>query len=233
MESEHTWAAVDNYAEKNLPEQEDDKLRSFLGRASQLARDNALPAAEVSPLQGKFLATQCQLIDAKNVLEVGTLGAYSTIWLATSSPGVRVTTIEIDQRHADVARRVIADAKLQDSIELRVGAAADILPCLRHEVGSGERAPFDLVFIDADKQNNLKYFDEAVQMCRPKACIIVDNVVRGGAVIDPEAAERDGRVRGTREVIEAAGRDARILSATLIQTVGVKGYDGFMMAVVL
>lgn len=231
-EQEQLWAAVDQYAESVVGKHQPNELRTALETASKMAKDNDLPPAEVSPLQGMFLATQCRLIDAKNVLEVGTLGGYSTIWLASSGPDVHVTSIEIDPKHQEVAAAALAHAGLANRVDIKLGPAVDVLPSIREEVSSGSRDPFDLVFIDADKQNNVAYFHEALQMCRSRACIIVDNVVRGGAVVDPEAAETDARVRGTREVLEAVGVDHRILDATVVQTVGFKGYDGFLMAVV-
>ena len=226
------WAAVDRYAEHHLLHRTDVPRQRALDDALELARVSGLVSAEVSPLQGEFLAAQCQLINARNVLEIGTLGGYSTIWLAFASPDVNVTTIEIDPKHKEVADQAIAQAGVRARVEMKLGAALDVLPIIREEVRNGRRPALDFVFIDADKQNNLAYFNEAVSMCRSRACIIVDNVVRGGAVMDPDEVERDGRVRGSREVIEAAGVDGRICSTTLIQTVGVKGYDGFMMAVV-
>lgn len=230
-EKDDRWTAVDRYATRHLFPPGNAHY-SAINRAIELSEENKLPSIEVSLLQGKWLQAQCQLIDAKHVLEVGTLGGISSIWLATSGPDVRVTTIEILPEHKAVAEQAVAHAGLTDRVEILLGAGMDILPKLREEVESGKRPKFDLTFIDADKPNNLNYFNEAIQMSRSRACIIVDNVVRRGQLADDEAAKTDLGVSGARMVIEAVGKDARVLGNSLIQTVGEKNYDGVLVCVV-
>lgn len=144
---------------------------------------------------------------------------------------MRVTTIELDERHADVARESIAHAGLSERVDVIVGAALDVLPRLAAEITAGERPRFDFTFIDADKENNAQYLDQSVGMSRARACVIVDNVVRRGMVADVEMARTDQRVQESRRVIEAAGRDQRI-EATVVQIVGEKNYDGFLICCV-
>ena len=187
---------------------------------------------EVSPLQGKFLVTQCQMLNAKNVLELGTLGGISSIWLASSGPDVKVTTIEIDETRKAVAEEAIAHAGLSDRIEVLLGAGVDVLSGIGKDIDEGTRPKYDFVFIDADKQNNLNYYNAAVQMCRSRACIIVHIVVRRGQLADVEAANTDDRVEGARKVIIAAGKDERLMGTSMLQTVGEKNYDGFLICVV-
>lgn len=229
-ERDARWTQVDRYAREKLDH--GNPYAAALQYASEQSVKEGLPNIEVSPMQGKFLALQCQLVAARHVLEVGTLGGYSAIWLAQADPRLDVTTVEIDAHHRDVAARAIEHAGLSERVHVLLGAGADVLPRIRAEVDSGRRPRFDLVFIDADKQNNLLYLDEALQMCRSRACVIVDNVVRKGQLADDEMAKTDARVQGAREVVEAAGKDDRILGTTLIQTVGEKNYDGFLMCVV-
>ena len=230
-EKHERWTAVDKYTLQHL-NPTGAPYHEALNYATKLSDENGLPSIEVSALQGKFLATQCMLLDAKNVLEVGTLGGYSSICLASSGPDVHVTTVEIDPEHKVVAEEAIAHAGLSSRVEVLLGAGVDVLPKIREEVSSGKRPKFDFVFIDADKDNNLSYFNEAVLMSRSRSCIIVDNVVRRGLLADDEVAKRDEMVAGARRVIEAAGRDNRLLGTTMLQTVGEKNYDGFLMCVV-
>ena len=225
------WTQVDRWALQRLHPNTSPYYKA-IDDAMQLSKDRGLPDIEVSPLQGKFLVTQCQLIDAKRVLEVGTLGGTSSIWMALSGPDVKVTTIEIDAKHKAVADEAIAHADLSDRIEVLLGPGVEVLPRLRAEVKNGTRPPFDLTFIDADKQNNTNYFNEAIRMSRSRACIIVDNVIRRGRLADDEAAKEDDRVAGARKVVEAAGNDEKLMGHTLIQTVGEKNYDGFLLTVV-
>ncbi len=224
------WTAADNYVLKHL-HPEESQLYEHVRFATQLAESKDIPSIEVSLLQGKFLMTQCQMINAKHVLEVGTLGGISAIFQASAGPEIKVTTIEVDEHHKAVAEEAIAHAGLSDRIEVLLGAGIDVLPKIRKEVDSGQRPKFDFVFIDADKPNNLNYYNEALAMCRSRACIIVDNVVRGGLLADDSAAENPG-VKGAREVIGAVGTDARLLGTTVLQTVGEKGYDGFLVCIV-
>jgi predicted O-methyltransferase YrrM len=182
-----------------------------------------LPAYAVSPTQGKLLFLLAQVQGARNILELGTLGGYSTIWLARAlPPGGKLVTLEASQKHAEVAQANIANAGLADRVELRVGPALDTLPQLAAE----GRSPFDLIFIDADKENNPLYFTWALKLSRRGTVIIVDNVVRDGAVVD--SAKPDPVIQGIRRFHEMLAAEPRA-TATAIQTVGSKGYDGFTL----
>ena len=186
-----------------------------------------LPAHDVSPSQGKLLHLLARIAGARRILEVGTLGGYSTIWLARAlPPGGRLITLEIDPKHAAVARENLARAGFANIARVRVGRALDTLEELYQEAAG----PFDFVFIDADKPSNPDYFSWALKMSRPGTVIVVDNVVRKGAVADP--ASEDAAVRGVRRLNLKMAAEPRI-SATAIQTVGSKGYDGFAVALVL
>jgi predicted O-methyltransferase YrrM len=177
-------------------------------------------------VQGKLLHLLARSIGARNVLEIGTLGGYSTIWLARALPdGGRLISLEADPRHAEVARANIARAGLDTRVEVRLGMALNLLPELAAEGGP----PFDFVFIDADKPNNAAYFDWALKLSRPGSIIVVDNVVRDGDVID--AVSDSPTVQGVRRFLERLAVEPRV-SATAIQTVGTKGYDGFAIALV-
>jgi predicted O-methyltransferase YrrM len=193
-----------------------------------LARNAAegLPAIDVSAAQGKLLHVFARSIGAWRILEVGTLGGYSTIWLARALPdhGVLVT-LEIDPHHAEVARANLDAAGVGGKVEIRVGPALETLSRMETE----SEGPFDLVFIDADKPNNVAYLKAALAIARPGALIIVDNVVREGRVTD--ASSTDAAILGTRALFDVVAAEPR-LTATAIQTVGAKGWDGFMIAVV-
>ncbi len=185
-----------------------------------------LPAINVAPNQGKLLQLLARMAGARAVLEVGTLGGYSTIWLARAlPPGGRLVTLEAEPRHAEVAAINLDRAGVADVVEIVVGKALDTLPRLAEE----GREPFDFVFIDADKAGNPDYFAWAVQLSRPGAVIVVDNVVRGGSVTD--AGSDDPAVVGTRRLFEVVAAEPRV-HATAVQTVGSKGHDGFLLAVV-
>jgi predicted O-methyltransferase YrrM len=191
------------------------------------ARAAGLPAIDVAPNQGQLLHILARSIGARRILEVGTLGGYSSIWLGRALPdGGSMISLEIDPHHADVARANLRRAGLDDRVEVRVGRAATSLEAL---VGEGVE-PFDLVFIDADKPSNPDYFDRALLVTRPGSLVIVDNVVRDGAVAD--AASSDPNVVGSRLVIERMGAEPRVV-ATAVQTVGTKGLDGFAIALVV
>jgi len=217
-----TWTRVDQYlAGQLLPP--DDALDAAL-RSSDAA---GLPSINVSPTQGALLQMFARLCGARRILEIGTLGGYSTIWLARGlPPGGRLITLEADEQHAAVARANIGRAGLAAVVEIRVGRALDSLPVLARE----SRAPFDLTFIDADKVNTPEYFLSALGMSRPGSVIIVDNVVRNGAVAD--ASTTDASVRGMRRFFELLKSEPRV-TATAVQTVGGKGYDGFAVALVV
>ncbi|MFI1925526.1 MULTISPECIES: O-methyltransferase [unclassified Streptomyces] len=219
---QQTWTAVDDYFNDLLVE-EDEALRAA-GEGSEAA---GLPPHQVAPNQGKLLHLIARVQGARSILEIGTLGGYSTLWLARALPeGGRLVTLEADERHAEVAAANIARAGLDAVVDLRVGKAADTLPALAAELGD-ER--FDLVFIDADKPSNPLYLEWALRLTRPGSVIVGDNVVREGAVTD--AGSTDPRVQGVRDFTELIARNPG-LTATALQTVGGKGYDGFVLALV-
>jgi len=227
--SDPQWAAVDNYTLSHLhppsrPNQE------CLAHALANSRENDLPDISSYATFGKFLALHCQMANVQEVLEVGTLGAYASIWIATLNPKIRITTLEVDPKHAEVARQNLRNANVLDRVDLLVGPALETLPKLLDEIKRGERPPFGLTFIDADKPNNWVYFDYAVKMSHTRACICVDNVVMEGKVISDDPQIRS-RMQGARTVIEEAGRDARV-DAVVMQTVNGKIYDGFLWAIV-
>ncbi|MGW2382483.1 O-methyltransferase [Streptomyces sp. NPDC001658] len=222
MSESRLWDDVDDYFTTQLAPQ-DDVLDAAL-RDSEAA---GLPPIAVTAPQGKLLQLLAEIQGARNILELGTLGGYSTIWLARALPADgRLVSLEYDPRHAEVATRNIARAGLEKLVEVRVGPALESLPKLADE----NPAPFDLVFIDADKANNPHYVEWALKLTREGSLIIVDNVVRGGRVADATSTAPD--VRGTRTAIELIGSHPR-LSGTAVQTVGGKGYDGFALARVL
>jgi predicted O-methyltransferase YrrM len=204
------WEAVDRYFERLLVP----PLRDFDA--------GVLPPHEVTPLQGRLLELLVRLAGAGSVLELGTLGGYSTIWLARGlGAGGRIVTLEVSPQYARVARENFYRAGVAGLVDLRVGPAADTLRELD--------GPFDLIFIDADKRSNPDYLADAVRLSRPGTLIVADNVVRGGAVVDPEVD--DPSVTGVRRFIELVAEHPR-LDATAIQTVGAKGWDGFALALV-
>lgn len=214
--TDRIWNEVDAYIEDRLVG-EDEALSAAI-RESAAA---GLPAIAVSAAQGKLLHLLALSIGARRILEIGTLGGYSAIWMARALPaGGKLVSLEIDPRNAEVAGRNIARAGLSDRVEILVGPAISRLPDLQ--------GPFDLAFIDADKESNAAYFDHAVRLSRPGGVIVVDNVVRNGAVIDPGG---NSMVQGVRRMMDAIHSDKRV-TATAVQTVGTKGYDGFLMAVV-
>ncbi|MER6081824.1 O-methyltransferase [Streptomyces sp. NPDC001833] len=222
MSGSQLWDDVDFYFTSHLSP-DDESLQAAL-RESEA---NELPHVNVTANQGKLLQLLAQIQDARNILEIGTLGGYSTIWLARALPADgRLISLEYSARHAEIAVRNIARAGLEKVVEVRVGPALESLPKLADE----NPAPFDLVFIDADKANNPHYVEWALRLTRTGSLIIVDNVVRGGRVVDAESAEPD--VVGTRAAIELIAAHPR-LTGTAIQTVGSKGYDGFALARVL
>lgn len=211
------WEEVDAYIGERLV-QGDEALADAL-RASAAA---GLPAIAVSAAHGKLLHLLARAVGARRILEIGTLGGYSAIWLARAlPPDGRLVTLEIDSHHAATAHANLERAGVAGQVDIRVGAAIELLPKMR--AGS-----FDLVFIDADKENNPAYFDHAVRLARPGALIVVDNVVRRGGVVD---AQGNAQVQGVRRLFDAIHGDGRV-GATAVQTVGGKGYDGFLVAVV-
>jgi predicted O-methyltransferase YrrM len=209
------WSAVDGYITGTLVPSD-----PALDAALETAAAAGLPAINVAPNQGKLLHLLARLKGARRILEIGTLGGYSTIWLARALPaGGRLITLEVDPKHAEVAAGNIGRAGLADVVEVRLGPALETLPNLE--------GPFDMVFIDADKPSNADYFAWALRLTEPGGLIVIDNVVRGGAVV--EAGSRDANVAGVHRLNEMIAAEPRV-SATTIQTVGVKGYDGLTIA---
>jgi predicted O-methyltransferase YrrM len=220
--SQTHWAAIDRYF-GDLFAPHDESLDAAI-KANRAAR---LPAIDVSPLQGKFLHVLVQMTQAKRVLEIGLLGGYSTIWMARALPkGGRIISLEFSPKHAEVARANLRRAGLLRRVEIRVGPALASLPVLKAE----RAGPFDLIFIDADKENNPQYLEWALRLSCRGTVIVVDNVARHGTVIDAKSTEPD--IRETRKCLRMMAANPR-LSAVALQTVGVKGLDGFAMAVVL
>ncbi len=214
--SEKTWRDVDGYIGETLVQADE-----ALEQALHDSRAAGLPLIAVSAAQGKQLYLTALSIGAKRILEIGTLGGYSTIWMARALPADgKLVSLEIDQKHAEVARSNVERAGLGGRVEIRVGPAIDLLPDLK--------GPFDLAFIDADKESNADYFAHALRLSRKGSVIIVDNVVRSGRVIDPKG---NAQVQGVRRMFDAIASEP-LVSATAIQTVGDKGYDGYLMAVV-
>jgi predicted O-methyltransferase YrrM len=215
------WAGVDQYL-GDLLLQPDAVLEAALEGSAKAG----LPPINVSPCQGRFLQILAQSHGAQRILEIGTLGGYSTIWLARALPPTgSLITLELNPDYAKVAQENLARAHLEAAIELRIGPALETLPQLETE----GRGPFDLIFIDADKPSTAEYFTWALKLSRPGTLIIVDNVIRKGTLV--EAASPDPAVQGMRRFTELLGKEPRIL-ATAIQTVGTKGYDGFAIALV-
>jgi predicted O-methyltransferase YrrM len=216
--AEQIWVDVDGYFEGRLLPADPALEATLAGSAAA-----GLPEIAVSPSQGKLLQLLAIAQGAQRILEVGTLGGYSGTWLARAlPPGGKLVTLELNPHHAEVARENFARAGLADRVELHVGPALETLAKLR----AAAVAAFDLVFIDADKPNNLGYVQAALGLSRPGTMIIVDNVARGGAVVrNPSDANADG----VRRMVDWVAKEAR-LSATVVQTVGRKGYDGFLLA---
>jgi predicted O-methyltransferase YrrM len=220
-----TWTAVDEYfSDLLLPD--DDALEAALRQSAA----GGLPTISVSPLQGSLLHILARMIKARRVLEIGTLGAYSTIWLARAlPPGGRVVSLELDPHHAQVAKANLDRAGLGAVVEIRVGPASESLQELETLQKLEETEPYDLFFIDADKRSIPEYLESALRLSRPGSVIVIDNVVRNGAVVD--ASMTDADMEGIRRAAKMLGEDPRLCS-TVIQTVGLKGYDGFALAVV-
>jgi len=221
--SQDTWNAVDRYLTEALV-----KPDAALDAALHDSDVAGLPAISVSPPHGKLLNLLARIQGARNILEIGTLGGYSAIWLARALPpgGGRLISLEVDPKHAEIARANIARAGFANIVQVRLGRAIDTLPELERE-GAG---PFDLVFIDADKQSNPEYFAWALKLSRRGTVIVVDNVVRKGEVAN--AATEDAAVQGVRRLVAMMASEPRV-STTAVQTVGSKGYDGFAIALVV
>jgi predicted O-methyltransferase YrrM len=216
--NQELWTAVDTYIKETMVPPDE-----VLTAAQQNGLDAGLPAIAVSPTQGKLLHLLARMCGARNILEIGTLAGYSAIWLARALPaGGHVVTLEMDPKHAEVSRKNFALAGLDKVIEVRQGKALDSLP----KLAAGGRGPFDLIFIDADKTNIPAYFEWSLKLSRPGSVIIIDNIIRDGKVID--ANSDDPNIQGVRRFNEMLTAEKRV-SATEIQTVGEKGYDGFAL----
>ena len=220
MSNKVIWNDVDEYIiDKLIP---NDPILDQVLLANYQA---GLPSIDVSPAQGKLLYLLAKIKGVKNILEIGTLGGYSSIWLARALPEEgKLTTLEISDEHAKVAEKNIKEANLQNKVEIIIGKALDTLPNLKES-----KPLFDFIFIDADKPNNPHYLNWALQLASPGALIIVDNVVRNGEVI--YETSQDESVKGVRQLMDLLATDPRI-DSTAIQTVGLKGYDGFVLCVV-
>lgn len=215
LEQDDNWIAVDEYLTDRLVE-DDPALAAALKDSAKAG----LPPINVSPNQGKFLMLLAQAIGARRILEIGTLGGYSAIWLARALPGDgRLLSLEADPAYAEMARANLARAGLAEKVEVRVGRAQDTLP----ELIAEGAAPFDLIFIDADKPSTPDYYQWSVELARRGSLIVVDNVVREGRVID--AKSDSPHIQGLRRFFDLAAADSRV-SGTAIQTVGAKGHDG-------
>jgi predicted O-methyltransferase YrrM len=215
------WEAVDKYFDEMLIPHD-----SALDDALAAASAENLPAIQVSSVQGKLLHLLARIMGARNILEIGTLGGYSTIWMARALPeGGRIITLEADPKHAEVAQKNFARAGVENKIELRLGKALDTLP----KVAADGRGPFDIFFIDANKSNMPEYFEWSLKLARKGSVIIADNVVREGAVLD--ARSKDADIQGIRRFLEMVGKEKRV-SGTALQTVSTKNYDGFALVLV-
>lgn len=225
------WVATDLYALSHLhPSTAHNSaiLKSTLDNSAE----QGLPAIYSSRACAKFLALQAKAIDAKHFLEVGTLGGFASIWLASENPNLMVTTLEYNPHHAEVARENISNAGLSHRITVHVGPAMETLPTILCDIYAGKLPKLDMVYVDADKENNWNYVDTAINGCRKGAVIVVDNVVQGGQVAsEDDPSDMPQNVTGARKVIENVGKDGRV-TATVIQTVGEGSHDGFLFAVV-
>lgn len=219
---QEVWTAVDAYFGDKLAPSD-----RALDAALAANREANLPAIDVTPLQGKFLDLLVRITRARRILELGTLGGYSTIWLARAvADGGMVTSLELDPRHAEIARANLDNAGVLDRVDLRVGPAADELRAMI----AGCNQPFDLIFIDADKAGYPEYLELSLKLSRPGTVILADNVVRDGKVIEPD--NPDPNIQGVRRFTELIAAEPR-LTATVLQSVCGKGYDGFALAIVL
>jgi len=215
------WNAVDAYFTETIVIPDRTLEEALAANAAA-----GLPSIDVSAPQGKLVHLLARMTGARKALEIGALGGYSTIWIARALPDDgKLVTLELNERHAAVARENVARAGLAGKVEVRTGAALALLPKIEAE----GLAPFDFIFIDADKTNNAAYLEWGLRLSRPGTAIVVDNVVRDGALVDAASADPD--VIGTRRMFEMMARESR-LSATAIQTLGAKGWDGFALAVV-
>ncbi|KAI0154317.1 S-adenosyl-L-methionine-dependent methyltransferase [Xylariaceae sp. FL1272] len=222
------WSDVDSYQAERLHPPTKPNHKALLD-ALQNSRANGLPEIETAPAVAKMYALQCKARGVKHALEFGTLGAYTSIFLATENPELQVTTFEYKEHHADTAQANLENAGVADRVTIRRGAGLDLLPMLQEEIKTGQKPKLGFVYIDADKVNNWNYLDRVISSCEQGAYIYVDNIVRGGKLVDE--TNRDASTLGARHVVEMAGKDDRI-DSVVMQFVGEKGYDGMLMAVV-
>lgn len=220
--NQKVWEAVDQYLDKMLIPP-DPAMKDALAAATKAK----LPAIQVSSMQGKMLHLMALMTGARKILEIGTLGGYSTIWMARALPeGGRIVTLEADPKHAEVARKNFARAGVESKVELRLGKALDTLP----QIAADGIGPFDMFFIDANKSNMPEYFEWSLKLAHKGSVIIADNVVREGAVLD--AKSKDADIQGVRRFLEMVGKEKRV-SGTVLQTVSTKSYDGFATILVI
>jgi predicted O-methyltransferase YrrM len=224
-----TWTDVDAYTVSHLHPPSRPNSEALLA-ALQNSLDQGLPDIASYPVVAKFYALQCRALGVRHALEVGTLGGYTSIFLASENPGLKVTTVEVDPHHRDVALENMKNAGVEDQVEIRLGPGLEVLPKLAKEIAAGKLPKLGFAYIDADKENNWAYMDQIIGMCEPRAVIFVDNMVRGGDLIDPTLKDNK-RVKGARQVVEMVGKDDRV-DGMVLQTVGEKSYDGMLMAVV-
>ncbi len=216
-----TWTAVDEYLNAKLVGSE-----PALEAALAVSADAELPAISVAPTEGKFLHLLARMSGSKRILEIGTLGGYSTIWLARALPtGGTLLSLESEPKHVEVARKNVQYARVEHFVEIRLGSAVDSL----QELVKKKIEPFDFIFIDADKPSYAVYLEWALKLSRPGTVIVADNVIRNGAIADLQSS--DPRVQGVHKFLDSIAKNTR-LTATAIQTVGSKGYDGFALAIV-
>lgn len=226
---QQVWTEVDAYTVSHLHPSTRPNSAALIN-ALRYSTEQGLPDIASYPVIAKFYALQCRALRVKHALELGTLGGYTSIFLASENPDLRVTTIEVDPHHRDVAQRNLEQAGVADRVDIRLGAGLDVLPQIGKAIASGKLPRLGFVYIDADKQNNWNYLDQVIGMCEPGAVIFVDNIVRGGRLVDPSHRKSPG-VIGARRVVENVGKDDRV-DGMVLQTVGEKSYDGVLMVVV-
>lgn len=228
-EHDDRWTAVDKYTQSHL-HPSTKPYHAALNAALEHSRDKGLPDIATHPVFSKAMALQCLARGVENALEVGTLGGYTSIWIASMNPNIHVDAIEVDPMHAKVANENLERAGVHDRVKITIGEGLDVLPKMLDGVEKGTRAPIGFTYIDADKENNWAYFDLAVKMSSAGALIYVDNIVQRGNIVMED--DTDDGVLGARELVERVGKDPRV-EAVVQQTVAEKSYDGFLMAVVL
>lgn len=224
-----TWTEVDAYTVGHLHPSSRPNSKALID-ALRNSRDQGLPDIASYPVIAKFYALQCRALGVIHALEIGTLGGYTSIFLASENPGMQVTTIEVDPHHRDVAQQNLETAGVADQVTVRLGPGLEVLPQLSKDIFSGKLPKLGFAYIDADKRNNWAYMDQVIGMCASRAIIFVDNIVRGGDLVDPKCQDNQG-VQGARRVVEMVGKDERV-DGMVLQTVGEKAYDGMLMVVV-